>query len=107
MKQSKQVVVGMLGLLLVFLGYSVFTTVRANNLERRLKRLESSNAELVAQHRALINTMLQAETSRVAAVEAKVMLHRENLGVAHATASGETRPSDIEVNSTPEGVTSK
>ena len=107
MKQSKQVVVGMLGLILLFLGYSVFTTLRANDLEKRLKRLESSHLELDARHRALTDTLLRAETSRVAAAEAKVMLLRDSLKLSSATVSGEMHAPAIEVNSTPKGVWSK
>jgi hypothetical protein len=107
MKQSKQVVVGMVGLILLLLGYSAFITVRANDQEKRLKRLESSYLELDARHRALTDTLLRAETSRVAAAEAKVMLLREGLKLSSATVSGEMRPTAIEVNSTPQGVRSK
>ncbi len=82
MKQSKRVVAGLLGLSLPLLGYSVFTAVRANSLENRLQRLESSHWELEARHRALANAMLRAEASCVAAAEAKVILLRENLGLA-------------------------
>jgi hypothetical protein len=107
MKQSKQVLLTLVGLLLVLLGYSVLTTVRANNLQKRLKRLESSYLELDARHRALTDTMLQAETSPVTAAEAKVMLLRESLKLPPATVGGEMRPTAIEVNSMPQGVRSK
>jgi hypothetical protein len=46
MKQSKHVVAGLLGVILLLLGYSVLTTVRANNLEKLLRRLNSSHLEL-------------------------------------------------------------
>ena len=107
MKQSKQVVVGVVALILVLLGYGVFTTVHANNLEKRLKRLESSHLELEARHRALTDTMLRAETSHVAAAEAKVMLLRESLRLPPVTGGGEMRPTALEVNSMPPGVKSK
>jgi hypothetical protein len=97
----------LVGLILVLLGYGVFTTVHVNNLEKRLKLLESSHLELEARHRALTDTMLRAETSRVAAAEAKVMLLRESLRLPPATGHGEMSPTAIEVNSMPQGVTSK
>jgi hypothetical protein len=107
MKQSKKIVVGVAVLILVLLGYGVFITVHANNLEKRLKRLESSHLELETRHRALTDTMLRAETSRIAAAEAKVMLLRESLKLSSATVSGEMHPTAIEVNSTPQDVRSK
>ena len=107
MKQSKQVVVGLLSLILLLLGYSVFTTARANNLEKRLKRLESSDLELDARHRDLTDTLRRAETSRIAAAEAKMMLLRESPKLSPATVGGEMRPAAIEVNFTPQGVRSK
>jgi hypothetical protein len=106
MKTSKQVVVGLVALVLVLLGYSVLTTVRVNNLEERLKRLESSHLELEARHADLADMMLRPETSRVAAAEARVMLIRESLKLPPATVH-ETHPSSIEVNSTPQDVRSK
>jgi hypothetical protein len=105
MKQAKRVVAGLLGVILLLLGYSALTTVRANNLEKRLKRLESSHLELDARHRALSDALLRAETSRVAAVEARVILLRESLRLPAAAGGGEMRPTAIEVNSMPQGGT--
>jgi hypothetical protein len=104
-KLFMHVVAGLFGVILLLLGYSVLTTVRANNQEGRLKRQVSSHVALDARHRALTDTLLRARTSGVAAVEAKVMLLRESLRLPAVTVGGEMRPTAIEVNSLPKSGT--
>jgi hypothetical protein len=64
MKESKQIVVGLLGLVLLLLGYCVFITVRASNIEKRrnqeLQALNQVNQELQANQRVLSNALSQA-----------------------------------------------
>jgi hypothetical protein len=64
MKKSKQIVVGLLGLVLLLLGYCIFITVRASNIEKRLNQelqaLNQVNQELQANQRVLSNALSQA-----------------------------------------------
>jgi hypothetical protein len=106
MKGSKQVVSGLLGLILLLLAYGVLITVRASSLEKRLNRLEASYQELQARHRAFAITMLHADASPEAAARAKVDMLRESLALPTPT-SGDVRQTGTKLNSPPQGVTSK
>ncbi len=110
MKESKRVVMGLLVLVLLLLGWGLFTTIRATRLEKRLKQVEASYQRLQARHRAfastVANTMLRPGASPGAVIEAKVEIIRESLGMQDGTYF-ELRPTLNEVNSMPQRVTSK
>ena len=106
MKKSKQVVIGLLGLILLLLVSGVFATIRASTLEKRLSRLEASYQELRERHRTLVSTMLHADDSPLATAHAKVELLRQSLDLPAATIV-ETRPAVTKVNSAPRVVTTK
>ena len=102
---------GLLVLVLLLLGWGLFTTIRANRLEKRLEQVEASYQRLQARHRAfattVANTMLRTGASPAAVIEAKAEIIREStLGVQDGTYF-ELRPALNEVNSMPQGVTSK
>jgi hypothetical protein len=104
MKQSRQVVAGLLLLSLLLVGYGTWTTVRASRLKQQLSRLQVSYQELQTKHRALAGALLSTDRVRVA--QATVDLLREDLEVPPTSVS-EARPAISEVNAVPQSPTSK
>ena len=108
MKESKRITLGLLALLVLLLGYTIFTAARASRLEGRLKQVDGAYQELQARHQAFVvtvsNAMLQAQPSAEAIVRARVATSQESLVVPP--------PTVLElpgggVNSMPQGVTTK
>jgi hypothetical protein len=102
MKQSKRIIIGLVGLMLLPLGYGVFTTIQVSRLEQRVERLQASNQKLGLK---LIDTML-AEASPAVAAQAKIDFLRDSLGLPPASVT-ETPPTATKVNALPRGLTSQ
>lgn len=100
-------VTGVLGLSLLLVGYCIFTTIRARNLEQRVKKMEAAYQQLQAKHLALTDYVLRAtNASPLAAQQVKVDLLREGFGLPPATVV-EQRPTATELNPPPRSMTSE
>src|ERR1039457_4500915 len=89
MKESKRITLGLLALLVLLLGYTIFTADRASRLEGRLKQVDGAYQELQERHQAFVvtvsNAMLQAQPSAGAVVRARVATSQESLVVPPPT----------------------
>ena|ERR1035437_10423336 len=91
MKQSKKLVISLLAFILLLLGYGIWVTIRASNLEQQLKRLEASYQKSQARHRALVSAIMRSDALSAVPAQAKSDLLRDSLGVPPATVI-EARP---------------
>ncbi len=103
MKASNQTVVGLLGLSLLLLGYSIATTYWASKLEQRLNRREASCQELNVKHRVLANTLSRVSMTPELRDSLMAALAREGSRPAY-TNGQDLRLLGTEFNSPPQGV---
>jgi hypothetical protein len=106
LKAPKQLVIGLLGLILLVIGYSVIITVRASGFEKRLNRVEASYRDLQLRRFRFAVEIIRTQELPEAAARAKEEILRVGREVQAATGQ-DFRPDVTELNSPPRAATSK
>jgi hypothetical protein len=106
MKESKQLVKGLLGLVLLLLGYGVLITVRVVSVQERLNRLEASHQDMLVDYRIFSNTLahVQMTPELLDSLTRAMVLEGRRLG---APTNRDLRLIGSELNSPPAGVSSR